>query len=166
MVSLRKLVLEDKTKIAQLLNNKNIWDNLRNHVPFPYSEQDAINFIGFVNSNNQQEVFAIDYQEEFCGIIGLIIQEDVYAKTAEIGYWLGEPFWGKGIMTKAVELMTEYGFGNLKLVRIYTGIFEYNITSMKVLEKNGYVKEGIFKKAIYKNRKTWDEHRYCRLNST
>ena len=166
MVSLRKLVLEDKTKIAQLLNNKNIWDNLRNHVPFPYSEQDAINFIGFVNSNDQQEVFAIDYQEEFCGIIGLIIQEDVYVKTAEIGYWLGEPFWGKGIMTKAVELMTEYGFGKLKLVRIYTGVFEYNITSMKVLEKNGYVKEGIFKKAIYKNRKTWDEHRYCKLNGT
>ena len=103
---------------------------------------------------------------QFCGIIGLIIQEDVYAKTAEIGYWLGEQFWGKGIMTKAVELMTEYGFGKLKLVRIYTGIFEYNITSMKVLEKNGYVKEGIFKKAIYKNRKTWDEHRYCKLNST
>ena len=96
--------------------------------------------------------------------IGLTIQKDVYKKSAEIGYWIGEPFWGNGIATKAVELITEYGFNKLALNRVYAGVFEYNITSMKVLEKNGYKKEGIFKNAILKNDKVYDEHRFFKLN--
>ncbi|MGB5228245.1 MAG: GNAT family protein, partial [Eudoraea sp.] len=85
-------------------------------------------------------------------------------KSAEIGYWIGEPYWGKGIATKAIKLITKYGFEDLKLVRIYAGVFEFNMVSMKVLENNGYKKEGVFKKAVFKNSNFFDEHRYFKLN--
>jgi len=88
----------------------------------------------------------------------------VYHRTAEIGYWLGEPFWNKGIITIAVGLITEFGFNELDLIRIHTGIFEYNIGSMKVLEKNGYKKDGVFEKNITKNGKIVNEHRYSKIN--
>jgi ribosomal-protein-alanine N-acetyltransferase len=97
-------------------------------------------------------------------MIGLLPQQDVYRKTAEIGYWFGESFWNKGIVTTSVKLVTAYGFEQLNLVRIHTGIFEYNLGSMKVLEKNGYKKDGIFEKNIVKNDKLWDEHRYSKIN--
>ena len=164
MTALRKLKPSDKTALAQLLNNKKIWDNLRDAIPHPYHERDAENFIQFANSNPQQHIFAITYQQELCGVIGLFVQGDVYQKSAEIGYWLGEPYWNKGIMSKALKKMTTYGFKELKLVRIFTGVFDYNTASMKVLEKNGYKKEGIFKKAVFKNGKMYDEHRYYQLN--
>jgi len=81
-------------------------------------------------------------------MIGLIPQQDVYRRTAKIGYWLGEPFW-EGIATTVVKLVTAYGFNELNLIRIHTGIFEYNTASMKVLEKNGYKKGGVFEKEYY-----------------
>jgi len=87
----------------------------------------------------------------------------VYSKSAEIGYWVGEPFRNKGIVTAAVKLMTEYGFNTLNLIRVHTGIFEYNTASMRVLEKNGFDKEGVFKRSVFKNGKIWDEHRYAKL---
>lgn len=166
MVIIRPLALSDKSSIAALLNNKKIWDNLTDFIPYPYSEEDAIQFIEFVANNTLQHVFAIDYNTNFCGVIELVVQQDVYKKSAKIGYWLGEPFWGKGIMTKAVKLITNYGFEELSLVRIFTSVYEYNSASMKVLEKNGYKKEGIFKKAIFKNKALYDEHRYFKLNTT
>ena len=90
----------------------------------------------------------------------MVAQQDVYKKTAEIGYWIGEPFWNKGIATEAVKLITDYGLKELGLVRIHTGIFEYNTASMKVLEKCGYKRDGIFEKAVIKNGQIWDEYRF------
>jgi RimJ/RimL family protein N-acetyltransferase len=84
-------------------------------------------------------------------------------KIAEIGYWIGEPYWGKGIAGRAVALITANGFGELNLVRIYAGVFDFNIASMKVLEKNGFQKEGIFRHAVIKNGRICDEHRYYKL---
>ena len=109
---------------------------------------------------------AIEYEGKFCGMMGLTAQHDVYRRTAEIGYWLGEPFWNKGIATTAVKLITDYGFNALGFIRIHTGIFEYNIASMKVLEKNGYKKDGVFEKNIIKNGKIVDEHRYSKIEDT
>jgi len=95
----------------------------------------------------------------------LILQQDVYRKSVEIGYWLGEPFWGMGIATKAVGLIASHAFEDLGLMRIFAGVFEYNIGSMKVLERNGFQKEGIAKKAVFKSDKFWDEHRYYKLKT-
>ncbi|WP_350286105.1 GNAT family protein [uncultured Croceitalea sp.] len=161
---IRPLRLSDKVELARLANNKNIWNNLRDHIPFPYEEDDAEIFITLTIEEEPQRTFGIAHNGQLSGIIGLVLQKDVYQKSAEIGYWIGEPFWGKGIATKAVELISEYAFDKLNLNRIYTGVFEYNIASMKVLEKNGFKKEGVFKNAIFKNGKVCDEHRFYRLN--
>lgn len=164
IIKIRPLKLSDKTELTKLANNKKIWDNLRDYIPFPYEKSDAEFFIDLTNKEEPKQTFGIQFNGKLSGIIGLVIQNDVYKKSAEIGYWIGEPFWGNGIATKAVELITEYGFDKLDLNRIYTGVFEYNEASMKVLEKNGYQKEGIFKNAILKNDKICDEHRFFKLN--
>ena len=163
-IKLRRLTIEDKQVLAKLINNKKVCDNLRDYVPFPYTEDDAINFINFTKDENPQRNFAIEYEGNLCGMIGLIPLNDVYKRTAEIGYWIGEPFWGKGIATEAVRMITEYGFNELNVIRIHTGVFEYNPGSMRVLEKNGYKKDCVFEKAILKNGKIWDEHRYSKIN--
>ncbi len=162
-VTLRNLEMSDKYSLAELMNNKKIWDNLRDRLPFPYTVSDAEFFINLTQNDVSMENFAIEYNKEFCGVIGLTLQNDVYRKSAEIGYWVGEPYWGKGIATKAVGIITKYGFENFDLVRIYSGVFENNVGSMKVMEKNGYKKEAVFKKAIIKNDEILDEHRYSIL---
>ena len=160
IITLRSLTDDDASTLAKLANNKKIWDNLRDVMPHPYLAGNAIFFINLVKQEDPQMTFAIEYQGELCGVIGLVAQQDVYKKTAEIGYWIGEPYWNKGIATKAVSLVTSYGFNKLDLLRIHTGVFEYNIASMKVLEKCGYKKDGVFEKAVLKNGNIWDEHRY------
>ncbi len=164
-ISIRPLKSSDKSELAKLANNKKIWDNLRDKIPFPYTEKDAEFFINLTQQETPQQNFAIAYKGKICGVIGLTIQKDVYRKSAEIGYFIGEPYWGKGIATKAVALITEYGFKELDLNRIYTGVFEYNIASMKVLEKNGFKKEGVFKNAVVKNNIVCDEHRFYKLKN-
>jgi RimJ/RimL family protein N-acetyltransferase len=159
-IILRKLTSADKESLALLANNKKVWDNLRDYISFPYTEQNAEDFIVLVKDESPTMTFAIAYQEQFCGVISLVRQTDVYRLTAEIGYWIGEPFWNKGIATKAVQLITAYGFNELGLVRIHTGIFEYNKISMRVLEKCGYRKDGVFEKSVIKNEQIWNEHRY------
>lgn len=161
-IILRPLCDNDANVLAQLANNKKIWDNVRDSLPSPYSIGDANYFIKLTQNDNPQMTFAIEYDNQFCGVIGLVKQSDVYKRTAEIGYWIGEPYWNKGIATVAVKLITEYGFNTLDLIRIHTGVFEYNIGSMKVLTKNGYTKDGVFKKSILKNGHIFDEHRFSR----
>jgi len=162
-IKLRRLEHSDKTQMAKLANNKKIWDNVRDAFGHPYSEQNAEDFIKQQSKSHTEQVFAIVRNGELCGLIGLIFQKDVYRKSAEIGYWLGEAFWGQGIATKAVESIVQYAFEDLKLIRIFAGAFEYNVGSMNVLEKNGFQKEGIARMAVFKNGKFWDEHRYALL---
>ena len=159
-VMLRAFKTTDAKILAKLCNNKKICDNLRDYIPYPYTESNAREFIKYCQSEQPQITFAIEYNGEFAGSIGLIRQSDVYKLTAEIGYWLGEPFWGKGIATKAVNLLTEYGFTELGLIRIYTGVFDFNKPSQRVLEKAGFKLECIFEKSIIKNDKICDEYRY------
>lgn len=160
-VILRPLAREDASALAQLANNKKIWDNVRDLLPHPYSESNAVAFITSVADEVPQRTFAITFENELAGVIGLVPQTDVYRKTAEIGYWLGEPFWNRGIATKAVRLLTVYGLYELHFMRLHAGVFEYNKASMAVLQKCGYRMEGIFEKAIYKNNQFWNEHRYA-----
>ncbi|MEP6749035.1 MAG: GNAT family protein [Bacteroidota bacterium] len=160
-VTLRALKKSDIQPLAILLNNKKVTGNLRDAIPFPYTKKDAEFFIGLKKDEDPVMVFGIEYEKNFCGIISLIAQPDVYMKSAEVGYWLGEPFWNKGIITTAVKMITDYGLNQLNFIRIFAGVFEYNIPSMRALEKNGYKKEGIFEKSIFKSGQIWDEHRYA-----
>jgi [ribosomal protein S5]-alanine N-acetyltransferase len=159
-VQLRRLAPEDAPVIARLINNKKVWDNLRDFIPHPYTEADAAAFIGMTAAEKPALTFGILWQDTLCGVIGLVPQRDVYRHSAEIGYWIGEPYWGKGIGTGAVRLMTKYGFEVLGLTRIFTSVMSHNPDSMRVLEKNGYALEGIFKNGILKNGVLTDEYRY------
>ena len=163
-VQLRRLQPEDAPQLAILANNKKIWDHLRDFLPHPYLETDAVEFINSTLREDPHQNFAITYKEELCGVIGIIAQEDVYKKSGEVGYWIGEPYWGKGIATEAVKKITQYGFEQLQLARVFAGIFSFNKASMRVLEKNGFQSEGIFRNAIFKNNQLWDEHRYAKVN--
>ena len=162
-VSLRPFELADAPRMAELANNKKISDNMSDGFAHPYTIANAENFIKRVVGQDPATVFAIEYGGLYVGNIGLHRGTDVHRKSAEIGYFLGEPYWNKGIMTQAVRLITEYGFKNLDIVRIYTGVFEYNQASQHVLEKCGYTKEAVFKKAICKNGQIWDEVRYAKV---
>jgi [ribosomal protein S5]-alanine N-acetyltransferase len=160
-IVLRPLQKTDNVALANLANNKNIWNNIRDAMPHPYTEANADFFIDLVQKENPNHILAIESEGVFCGLIGLHRQNDVYRLSAELGYWIGEPFWGKGIGTKAVELMVKHGFENLELNRIYAGVYGFNLASMHVLEKCGFEKEGILRKAVIKNNIVLDEHRYA-----
>lgn len=160
-VTLRPLTMADAPRLAGLANNEKVSINLRDGFPNPYTLADAERFIGMCLKHDPAQVLAIEFNGEYAGNIGLYPGEDVYRKSAEIGYFIGEPYWGRGIMTRAVILMVEYGFRNFDIVRIHTGVFEYNTASQRVLEKCGFKKEGVFEKSVYKNNRLWDEVRYA-----
>ena len=165
-LKLREFRNSDSKRLAELCNNKNIWENVRDYLPFPYTENNAKDFIHRCQMEDPQFTFAIEFNTEFVGTIGLVKQTDVYKLSAEIGYWIGEPYWGLGIATKSVKLITEYGFTNLGLVRIYTGVFDFNKASQRVLEKAGFKQECIFEKSVFKNNKICDEYRFGLINKT
>ena len=164
IIVLRPLRLSDAKRLAELANNEKISCNLRDGFPHPYTLADAENFLEKFTNQDPVTFFGIDYDGEYVGNISLVPGQDVYRKSAEIGYFIGEPYWNKGIVTTAVNLITEYGFNHLDIIRIHTGVFEYNEASMHVLEKCGFVKEGVFKKSVFKQGKLWDEVRYAKIN--
>lgn len=166
LITLRALTDLDQDRLAVLCNNKKIWDNLRDILPFPYTSQNAAEFIQICRNENPRTTFAIELKGELAGCIGLVLQTDVYRFGAEMGYWIGEPYWGQGIATKAVEMVTDYGFNRLGLARIYTGVFDFNKASQRVMEKSGFKLEGIFKNSVVKNGKLMDEYRYARVNES
>jgi len=160
---LRPLRQTDAKRIAQLANNEKISRNLRDGFPHPYTIADAKFFLSKFSDQDPTWFFAIEYNGEYVGNISLVPCQDVYRQSAEIGYFIGEPYWNKGIVTKAVNMITEYGFNELGIVRIHTGVFEYNKASMRVLEKCGFIKEGIFSKSVTKQGQLWDEVRYAKI---
>ncbi len=163
-VRLRPLRLSDAERLVELANNEKISRNLRDGFPNPYTLADADNFLAKFTNQDPVTFFGIEYAGEHVGNISLVPGQDIYRKSAEIGYFIGESYWNKGIVTTAVNLITEYGFKNLGIIRIHTGVFEYNIASMRVLEKCGFIKEAVFRKSVFKQNKIWDEVRYSKIN--
>ena len=162
-VILRELEESDLEFLAKYANNENVSMNLRDGFPKPYTLEDAKKFKQMIDSQSKKTFFAIEYKNSYVGNISLSLGTDVYRKSAEIGYFIGEPFWNKGIATKAVTLITEWAFNELDIVRIHTGVFEFNIASQHVLEKCGYVKEAVCKQAVCKNHALYDEIKFARI---
>lgn len=162
-VTLREFTTDDKYRLAELANNPKISINLRDGFPNPYTLVDAENFLEKYAGLESSLIFAIEYKGIYVGNIGLHKATDVYRKSAEIGYFLGEPYWNLGIMTKAVNLICDYGFKTLDIVRIHAGIFSFNPSSMRVLEKCGFKREAVLQNAIIKEEKIYDEIRYAKL---
>ncbi len=158
---IRSFVDSDIGAIEKYANNRNISINLRDRFPFPYTRSDARNWLRVVKDQDVETHFAIAAPDELIGGIGLEPLDDVNRCSAEIGFWLGEPFWGKGIGTKAVHAMTEYGFSDLGLIRIFAYVFDWNKASMRVLEKNGYACEGRLRKSAIKDGKIIDQIVYA-----
>jgi RimJ/RimL family protein N-acetyltransferase len=164
-VRLRELTEADLPLLAGYANNPKVSRNLRDAFPSPYTLEDARTFKRMTDAQDPKTAFAIEYRGAYAGNISLTPGMDVYRRGAEIGYFVGEPFWNKGIATRAVRLMVARGFESLGLVRIHTGVFSYNTASMRVLEKCGFALEGIARLAVEKNGALWDEYRYAILKT-
>lgn len=162
-VSLRPFIAGDAKRLALLINNKKIFQNLRDFIPNPYTESDGENFISYCSSQHPVVTFGIEYKGVLVGCIGVVPQEDVYRLSAELGYWIGEEYWNHGIATTAVNLIVGYAFSMLKVVRVYSSVFEHNKASQKVLDKAGFKLEAIFEKAVVKNGELYNEYRYAKL---
>lgn len=163
VVTIRKFRRCDKFRMAVIANNTKIAANLRDAFPSPYTTEDAQKFISACLRQEPYEVFAIECEGEYVGNIGLHRQDDVYRKTAELGYFIGEPYWNKGITTRAVKLICAYGFRELDVVKIFSGVFSFNTASQRVLEKCGFTLEAILKSAVIKNGEICDEYRYSKF---
>jgi len=156
---------KDVPQLAALANNINIWKNVRDRLPHPYLEKNAEEWISFTLSEQPLTNFAIEADGVIAGAIGFILQQDVYRKNIEIGYFVGEPFWGRGIATIAVKQLTDMLLANYDVARFYAGVFENNPSSMRVLEKNGFHLEAVHKKSIFKNNELLDEYLWVKLNT-
>jgi RimJ/RimL family protein N-acetyltransferase len=122
---------------------------------------DAEDWIRKASSDDPITSFAIEVDHAAVGGIGLVLQTDIFRRSAEIGYWLGEDYWGRGIVTEAVRAFTDWGFANFDLSRIYAGVFEWNPASARVLEKAGFEFEGRMNKAVTKEGRIGDELIYA-----
>ena len=142
----------DEPSLLKYANNPNVAIYLGNRFPSPYTAADASSWIELKIKQQAPLIsLAIVIGEDVVGGIGIELQTDIYCKNAKIGYWLGEPFWGKGIMVEVLTLFTVYVFDLFDVTRIYARVFASNPASAKVLQKVGFKQEGFFKKALFKD---------------
>ena len=153
----------DKTALAAIINNKNILDNLRDGIPYPYSEKDAEEYITAMLSADQTKTFpfAITVGDELIGSISVFRCDNIHCRTAEVGYYIAEPHWGQGHCTSAVKQICAYIFEHTDIIRIFADPFAYNTGSCRVLEKAGFQYEGTLRSNAYKNGKVLDMKMYA-----
>jgi len=159
--TLRPWDFDDRESLVYHANNYNIARYMTDRFPYPYTLQDASSFIQMASTGTPPNILAIEVEGKGVGGIGLHMQPDIYRKNAELGYWLGESYWGKGIITNAIIEMTRYGFANWDINRIFARPFGTNKASQRVLEKAGFTLEGKFEKSLYKNNEYLDELIYA-----
>jgi ribosomal-protein-alanine N-acetyltransferase len=157
---IRNYNVNDVESLVKYANNYNVSKFLRDSFPFPYTKADAQKWIDFVIKNPGSLFFAIADSKELIGAIGAVPYEDVHRYTAEVGFWLAEPFWNKGILSEALKFFCSYLFSNYDFNRLTANVFEGNEPSKRVLEKNGFILEGTLKNGVYKENKFLDLHIY------
>ena len=153
----------DIPSLVRYADNPRIAAMMRDAFPSPYTEEDACRFIAMAVAPSENLFLAIDVDGEAAGGIGIHPLSDVHRKTAEIGYWLAEPYWGRGIVSDAVGALVQKAFASYDIIRIEAGIFSGNRASMRVLEKKGFVREAVHHNAITKNGVVMDEVVYVRF---
>jgi [ribosomal protein S5]-alanine N-acetyltransferase len=159
-IKLRKWELTDLEDLVRLANNPKIASNLTDGFPHPYTTEKGNAFLQMAQQNSPATLFAIEFNGVLAGGIGIHPQMDIYRKNGELGYWIGEPFWGKGLATSAIVQMVNYVFENFEIERIFARPFGRNIGSQKVLEKSGFILEAKFEKTIFKSGVFEDEWIY------
>ncbi|MEQ1746756.1 MAG: GNAT family N-acetyltransferase [Saprospiraceae bacterium] len=159
--SLRPWSIEDLPSLVRYANNFEIAKYMTDKFPHPYTEEAGRQFIAYATEATPVHIFAIDVEGQASGGVGLHARFDVERKNMELGYWLAQPFWGQGIMPKAVAQMVDYGFRTFDITRIFARPYGPNIGSRRVLEKAGFVLEAHFEKTIFKNGEFLDELIYA-----
>ena len=154
---IRPWTLTDLDSLVSCANNWNIAKNMTDRFPFPYSEADGKAFIDLATTGDPIHLFAIDIGGQAVGAIGVIPQDDIHRKNAELGYWLAEQFWGHSIVTRAIRQTVDFAFTTYDIDRVFARPFGTNKASQRVLEKAGFVLEGKFEKALYKQGEYIDE---------
>ena len=164
-IGIREWKIENKSDLAENLNNPKILNNLRDGLPYPYTEKDAEKFIKAMLSSDKNKTFAfaITIGNKVIGSIGIFRCDNIHYRTAELGYYIGEPYWGHGYMTEAVRQICEYVFENTDIIRIFAEPFAYNTASSRVLEKAGFICEGTLRSNAFKNGSIFDMKMYARL---
>ena len=150
----------DRASLIRLANNRRIWRNLTHGFPHPYTEADAEGWFGLLEKMPEPTHWAIDVGGQAAGGIGVILGEGIYVKSGHFGYWLGEEYWGRGIMTQAVQAVAPYAMSRFDLLRLDSPVFAWNPASMRVLEKCGFVKEGVSRASVFKDGEVTDQVLY------
>lgn len=161
-ISIRKWKIEDAEDVKDAINNKKILDNLRDGIPYPYTIENAKEFIlQTLNAKpDSQYSWAIIADKKVIGSVGVFRKDNIHSHTAEIGYYIAQEYWGNGIMTRVIKEVCDYIFENTDIIRIFAEPFDYNIASCRVLEKAGFKLEGILRNNAIKNGKILDMRMY------
>lgn len=159
--TIRSWQRSDLESLLRHANDHDIWITLRDRFPHPYTRRDAESWFELMERSVPETNFAIEVDACAVGGIGIALRDDVHRRSAEIGYWLGKAYWGRGIATAAVQATTEWAFAQFDLCRIDAGVFEGNPASAKVLEHAGYLLEGRLRKSVTKAGRTLDQWLYA-----
>ena len=157
----RSFEAHDAWSLARHANNRRVWLNLRDYFPHPYTVDDARTFIESARTRRPETEFAIAIDGLAVGAIGFVLQHDVERVSAQIGYWIGEELWGRGVMTDAVKAVTAYAIARHGLTRLYAAVFEWNLASARVLEKAGYQFEARLRRSAIKDSRIIDQLQYA-----
>ena len=161
--TLRPLRDSDTPRVAELANNRKIWSNVRDRFPHPYTLADAEMFRTTAREHTPPAILAIASGEALVGMVGLEFRDDVHRKVGEVGYWVGEPYWGQGIATQALAAFSEYAFRSFDLVRLEAFVYHTNVAWTRVLEKAGFEFEGRLRSRVLKDGELLDDLVYARL---
>ena len=153
----------DLDALLRYANNAKIASNLRDQFPHPYTRRDASDYLNYVRAMDVPTAFAVEYGGEAVGGIGFRLGADIARLSAEMGYWLGEPYWGRGLMTRAVRAASDRALDEYKLTRIFALVFSHNVGSIRVLEKAGFAREGIMRRSAIKNGVILDQLLYAKV---
>ena len=159
--SVRSWRADDLASLVTYADNRKIWLNLRDRFPHPYTRRDGRDFLRSMQAQRPETAFAIAVDDEAVGGIGFVVLADVERVSAEIGYWLGEPFWGRGITTEALVAVTRYAIETHGLTRVFAVPFAWNVASCRVLEKAGYALEGRLRRSAVKDGRIVDQMQYA-----
>ncbi|MCB9556515.1 MAG: GNAT family N-acetyltransferase [Deltaproteobacteria bacterium] len=159
--AIREWQTGDVDALVRHANDKDIWRNLRDSFPYPYTAIDAEAWIEQVRALQPPSHFAIEIDGEAAGGIGIEVRDDVFRRSAEIGYWIGRAHWNRGIASDVLRRMTQFAFDKFDICRLHASVFGWNSASTRVLEKCGYLLEGIHRRAITKDGETTDRLVYA-----
>jgi RimJ/RimL family protein N-acetyltransferase len=154
---------DDLKAIVRHANNPKIAANLRDQFPHPYTRRDGIDFLDYAHLQEPECSFAIEYGGEAVGGVGFQMGRDISRMSAEMGYWLGEEFWGRGFATRVVAASSEWALDNYKLTRVFATAFSHNVGSIRVLEKAGFEREGVMRRSAIKNGVVLDQILFAKV---